>query len=57
MEQMKCKWLSDDFFEICTNADCDYRADYCPCTKYPNVCRYSELAEENKDELEDKRRE
>lgn len=57
MEQVKCKWLSDDFSEICTNADCDYRADYCPCTKYPNVCRYSELAEENKDELEDKRRE
>jgi len=44
MEQMKCKWLSDDFSEICTNADCDYCADFCPCTEYPNACRHSELA-------------
>ena len=43
---MKCKWLSDDFSEVCTNVDCDYLADFCPCTEFPNVCRHSELVED-----------
>jgi len=43
--QMKCKWLSDDFTEVCTNVDCDYLADFCPCTEFPAVCRHSELVE------------
>jgi hypothetical protein len=42
---MKCKYLSDDFSEICTNVDCDYLADFCPCTEFPAVCRHSELVE------------
>lgn len=47
MGQMKCKWLSDDFSEICTNVDCDYLADFCPCTEFPNVCRHSEMVEDD----------
>lgn len=40
-----CKWLSDDFSEICVNADCPICADFCPLTYYPWVCRYYEAAE------------
>lgn len=32
-----CKYYID---EICVNADCPYRADYCPVTEYPNICKY-----------------
>ena len=34
-----CKWMQD---EICVNADCPMRADYCPVVDYPGVCRYEE---------------
>lgn len=50
MAGMKCKWLSDDFSEICTNVDCDYLADFCPCTEFPQVCGHSELVEEGEKE-------
>lgn len=39
---MKCKWLSDDFSEICTNGDCPYCADFCPVTEYPEICKCAE---------------
>ena len=45
MEQMKCKWISDEFSEICTNPDCDYLADFCPCTEHPQICNHAELVE------------
>lgn len=44
MSQTKmCKWLSDDFNEICVNGDCPYRADFCPVTEFPDVCKYAEF--------------
>jgi hypothetical protein len=46
---MKCKWLSDDFNEICTNAGCDCVADFCPCVNWPQICRNAELVEVNTD--------
>ena len=47
MGQMKCKWVSDDFSEICTNPDCDYIADFCPCTEHPQICNHAELVEDD----------
>lgn len=38
--RMVCKWL-DEFTEICVNAGCPACADYCPCVRYPEICRYS----------------
>ena len=38
---MDCKWLSDKFTEICTNGDCPACGDFCPCSHYPEICRYS----------------
>ena len=35
----ECKWMKD---EICVNADCPMRADYCPVANDPGVCRYEE---------------
>ena len=43
---MKCKWLSDDFSEICVNGDCPYCAGFCPMTEHPEVCKYFEESEE-----------
>lgn len=37
-----CKWMKD---EICVNADCPMRADYCPVADNPGVCRYEERGE------------
>ena len=34
-----CKYCKD---EICVNADCPMRADYCPVPDDPGVCRYEE---------------
>jgi hypothetical protein len=42
---VKCKWLSDDFNEVCTNADCDCVADFCPCVNWPQICVHSEEAD------------
>ncbi len=30
----ECEWLSDDFSEICCNADSPYAADFCPFHEY-----------------------
>lgn len=35
----ECKWCVD---EICVNADCPMRADYCPVPKDEGVCRYED---------------
>lgn len=43
---MECKWLSDDFSEICTNGDSPACADFCPCTEYPEICKFAEEATE-----------
>ena len=40
-----CKWLSDDFSEVCTNADCPVCAYFCPVTNYPEICKYMEREE------------
>ena len=29
-----CKWLSDDFMEICCNGDCPACTDFCPTTNF-----------------------
>ena len=36
---MKCKYNVE---EICVNADCPYRADYCPCYEEDEICKYRE---------------
>lgn len=43
---MTCKWLSDDFTAVCTNADCPACADFCPTTQYPTLCNYYEERKE-----------
>lgn len=43
---MKCKYLSNDFSEICVNGDCPYCADACPVTEYPEICRYAKAEQE-----------
>ena len=35
----ECKYCVD---EICVNADCPMRADYCPVPNDEGVCRYEE---------------
>ena len=37
-----CKWMKD---EICVNADCPMRADFCPVPDIPGVCRFEEREE------------
>lgn len=32
-----CKWYEDDF---CVNADSPCVGDWCPCTQYPDLCKY-----------------
>lgn len=46
---MKCKWLSDEFTAVCTNVDCDCVADFCPCLKWPQICRHAEPVEDDDD--------
>lgn len=41
---MTCKYLSDSFTEVCINADCPACADFCPCSEYPEICKYREEA-------------
>lgn len=41
---MDCKWMQD---EICVNADCPMRADFCPVPDIPGVCRFEEREERN----------
>lgn len=41
---MKCKWYTD-FKGVCTNGECPYRGGTCPTSEHPEVCRYSEYAE------------
>lgn len=36
---MNCKYNID---EICVNADCPYRADYCPCYEEDDICKYKD---------------
>lgn len=45
---MNCKWISDDFNEICVNGDCEARGDFCPCVNYFEICKYYEESEETK---------
>lgn len=45
---MTCKWLSDNYSEICTNADCPVCGDFCPLANYPSICtHFAERSEEN----------
>ena len=37
MENFDCNWCDDGF---CVNADSPCVADWCPCTQYPNLCKY-----------------
>ena len=34
-----CKWMQD---EICVNADCPMRADYCPVADNEGVCKFED---------------
>ena len=45
MNGIICKWISDDFSEICCNADSPAVGDFCPCANYPGLCKHSELVE------------
>lgn len=40
---MVCKWLSDDYDEICTNGDCPYCAGFCPVTEHPEICKFMDM--------------
>ena len=40
-----CKWLSDDWDEICCNAACPACTDWCPAVNYPGLCKYEEPKE------------
>jgi hypothetical protein len=44
---MTCKWLSDDFSEVCVNGDCPVCADFCPCVNWPQICRHAEPVEDD----------
>ena len=46
---MTCKWLSDDFNEVCVNRDSPVCADFCPCCNYPEICKYMEPEEPNEE--------
>ena len=39
---MDCKYFQD---EICVNADCPMRADYCPVADVPGVCRFEDMGD------------
>ena len=41
-----CKYLSDEYNEVCVNADSPACADFCPCANYPELCKYYEDVEE-----------
>lgn len=36
---MNCQYNVDG---ICVNADCPYRADYCPCYEEDDICKYKD---------------
>lgn len=40
---MVCKWLSDDYDEICTNGDCPYCVGFCPVTEHPEICKFMDM--------------
>ena len=42
-----CKYLSDDFSEVCVNGECEACADFCPCVNYPTICKYYVPKEED----------
>lgn len=42
MNENPCKWISDDFSQICCNGDCPLRADFCPVADVPGVCKYED---------------
>lgn len=44
-----CKWLSDDYDEICVNVDSPYVADFCPCVDLPRCCVHFEEREVTED--------
>ena len=46
---MRCKWCSNDDWEMCTNGDCEACADFCPCVHYPEICKYAEMREDEDD--------
>lgn len=37
---MTCKWISDNYSEVCTNAECPVCGDFCPLANYPSICTY-----------------
>ena len=41
---LDCRWMQD---EICVNADCPMRADYCPVPDIEGVCRFEERGAED----------
>ena len=41
---MDCKYCQD---EVCVNADCPMRADFCPVVDVPGVCRFEERGFKN----------
>lgn len=43
MSEKKCKYLSDNFREICVNDDCPVCADFCPVANYPEICKFAEI--------------
>ena len=40
----ECEYCVD---EICVNADCPMRADFCPVSDIPGVCKYEKRGSED----------
>ena len=45
-----CKYCQD---EVCVNADCPMRADFCPVVDFPGVCRFEDRGGEGAPEKAD----
>lgn len=41
-----CKWMHDEWSQICCNDKCPMCADFCPVADVPGVCRYEDRGEE-----------
>lgn len=46
---MTCKWLSDEYTAVCTNAESPCVADFCAALNCPEICKYAEPIESAND--------
>lgn len=46
MSEKRCRWLSDDYDEVCVNVECPVCGEFCPVVDFPGVCRYEDRGED-----------